>query len=453
MVWDYLREIRIATEVIDGDRLTLLQRLSFLQHLGAATAFLDFSLSPLVALWFACDAPHEKDGRVFIMDIGNPQIAVNGRGVDESEGLFRTDRIVYYEPDRSLGPRIVAQQSMFVICNPPRIPKPHVTWVDVPLNDKEGIRQHLSHRGVSDGFLFGDLVGWARANDRSKPLTLEDALTPEQHRDRGALWHRAERFEDALREYEAYAAALPDVAQPQGLLGDTLSAMGRFEEALGAYTRAIERIGHPLDTGLAAAPSSGSVAPVKLNVLYYNRGNVSATLGRHAEAVADFDSALRHGPDLQRNVLYNRGNSKYMLERFAEAYEDFDAAWSAGEGSDAALALGNCKVMMGEFPAAMSWYRAGVRLQRPEGSAAHCSANAISCRSLLDALDGREHVVRPQGQDVYVYVESQPGVTTFPFAGGRGNAGNTPSGMMRVPTGEGYEGVSGFAVIMLPTQT
>ena len=41
---------------------------------------------------------------------------------------------------------------------------------------------------------------------------------------------------------------------------------------------------------------------------------------------------------------------------------------------------------------------------------------------------------------------------TFPFVGNRGNAGNTPTGMVKVPGGEGFEGVTGFAIVVVPKQ-
>ena len=53
-------------EVMDGATLSDLQRLSVLQHQGAATGLLDFTEYPLVALWFACAERSDKDGKVFV---------------------------------------------------------------------------------------------------------------------------------------------------------------------------------------------------------------------------------------------------------------------------------------------------------------------------------------------------------------------------------------------------
>ncbi len=131
LVSDYHRHLINSMEVIDGERRPDKQRLSVLQHHGAATGLLDCTESALVALWFACTEEPGKDGQVFTLDIGDPQVATNGR-VLKDDKLFSTEQVVYFEPARSLGARIVAQQSVFVICNPPQIPDRHLRFVVVP---------------------------------------------------------------------------------------------------------------------------------------------------------------------------------------------------------------------------------------------------------------------------------------------------------------------------------
>ena len=446
LVSDYHKELLVQMEVVDSRRAPDLQQLSILQHQGAATGLLDFTESPLVALWFACEDEPEEDGRVFMLDIDDHQVA-NGRKL-ENQKLIGMERIVYYEPDRSLGSRIVAQQSVFVICNPPQVAEDRVRSVVVPKEAKELLTEYLARVGLSELALFGDVPGLARANARHKPLRTKETHTPEQFRDRGKQAYRVGRYDDALAQYQLYAAALPDVAQPCCLIGDTLSALGRYEEAIEAYTRAIERRARPMDFGHGVIVHAEAMGRHIVHALYFNRGNAHAAAGNHAQAVSDYDSALRHGSELRRNVLFNRGNSKYSLERFVEAVDDFEAVWSERQGGDAALALGNCKVMTGELTLGLLRYLDGVGVAEPEGSAAHCRQNAEHLQQILDVLGESDYEVRREGHIVYVEAAGEVGV--FPFAGNRGNAGNTPSGMVTSPGGKGYAGSPGFTVITEP---
>ena len=142
LVSDYHKEhLIIPMAVIDGERMSALQRLSVLQHHGAATGMLDFTENALVALWFACAEEPSEDGKVFMLDIGDPQVATNGRTLPEENDPFNAwqQGVYYYEPDRSLGSRIVAQQSVFVI-GIPEIPDHHLTTVVVRQAVKKDLR-------------------------------------------------------------------------------------------------------------------------------------------------------------------------------------------------------------------------------------------------------------------------------------------------------------------------
>ncbi|MCY3676536.1 MAG: FRG domain-containing protein [Gemmatimonadetes bacterium] len=447
LVSQYHKDLILRMEIIDGERMPDLQRLSILQHHGGATGLLDFTESPLAALWFACQGQHNEDGRVFILDIGNHYVAVNGRKLSE-EDLFSTEQVVYYDPDQSLSPRIVAQQSLFVICNPPNVPDAHLKSVVIPKEMKGLMTEHLKGLGLSEENLFRDVPGLARANARHNPLEISSTLTPEQHRNLGNRAYQASRYEDALAHYEAYARALPNDPRPLSLVGDTLSALQRFPEAIDVYTQAIDMFAQPTSLDPDAIMPREYVTSLMLHTLHYNRGNAQAAAGNHSEAVSDYDSAMEHGEYPMRNVLFNRGNSKYALEEFDRAFDDFEAAWSEREGSDAAHAMGNCKVLRGEFKEALERYSDGVRVGDPEISAAHCRQHVEYVQRLLDALDGSDHEVKREGHAVYV--EATGTSAMFPFVGNRGNAGNAASGMVKVPGGAGFEGGIGFAVVLVP---
>ena len=318
----HMDELIMPMHVIDGAELSNLQRLSILQHQGAATGFLDFTDSPLVALWFASFVLTEEDGKLFVLDIGDPHVAWNARLTEDP--LDRDKPVMYYEPNLSLGARIIVQKSVFVIGNPD-IPDRHLKQTVVPREAKKKLREYLKSLGLSEMALFTDIPGFSAANSADRPLQRMDRILPEQHRYRGSLAYQSEHYEDALEAYEMFAAALPEVAQPYCLKGDTLAALRRFEDADSAYTKAMENLGRPV----YADPQTTVVQETMTlmsRILYFNRGNVRAAAGNHNGAVADFDAALQQGFDPKRTVLYNRGNSKFALEMFEEAHADFEAA-------------------------------------------------------------------------------------------------------------------------------
>ena len=125
-----------------------------------------------------------------------------------------------------------------------------------------------------------------------------------RHR-RGIAYAQQNRFEDARREIAAALALQPD--NPDALMnyGNVLNLLGRHDEALAAYDRALA-IRSDADT-------------------FSNRGNVLQIFARHAEALASYDRALALAPR-HANALFNRGNALHTLARPAEALASYDAA-------------------------------------------------------------------------------------------------------------------------------
>ena len=77
---------------------------------------------------------------MFVLDIGDPQVARNGWDLDNP--FDGGQLVVYYEPERSIGARIIAQQSVFVACNP-HIPAQYVKSVAVPQSSKGPLQDYL----------------------------------------------------------------------------------------------------------------------------------------------------------------------------------------------------------------------------------------------------------------------------------------------------------------------
>jgi tetratricopeptide (TPR) repeat protein len=86
--------------------------------------------------------------------------------------------------------------------------------------------------------------------------------------------------------------------------GNALQAIGRYEEAIASYDRAIE-----LRPELAGA--------------YSDRGNALQMLKRYDEALASYDIALSLRPDFAKALL-NRGSALQKLQRYHEALASYD---------------------------------------------------------------------------------------------------------------------------------
>ena len=109
---------------------------------------------------------------------------------------------------------------------------------------------------------------------------------------------------------DAVAASRPAPDQDAAIAyfnqGYAQGELGRHAEAIAAYDQALR-----LDPDNAAA--------------YFNRGLARSHLGRHAESVADYSQALRLDPD-NAAAYFNRGYDQGQLGRHAQAVADYDQA-------------------------------------------------------------------------------------------------------------------------------
>jgi tetratricopeptide (TPR) repeat protein len=127
------------------------------------------------------------------------------------------------------------------------------------------------------------------------------------------------RLDEALASYDRALAARPDYdtariarAEARNLHGITLQQAGRYAEAVAAY-----------DGALADAPGYGDA----IN----NRAVTLFAMGRLEEALAGFDHALRVKPDYVEGH-FNRGNVLRDMLRLDEAVQSFDRAIALDPG-------------------------------------------------------------------------------------------------------------------------
>jgi hypothetical protein len=133
-----------------------IDRLTLAQHYGLPTQLLDWTLNPLVALFFACNDFPEEDGIVFISLLG---IGVDYIRVDEE-----LEKIVPWQVlrPRRFDQRMVNQDSVFTFHSDPVVDFAEelgqkCNAIKIPADNKKIILNQLSSIGFHEAFIFPGL--------------------------------------------------------------------------------------------------------------------------------------------------------------------------------------------------------------------------------------------------------------------------------------------------------
>ena len=303
-----------------GRNLTDLELLAKLQHFGAETGLIDFSWSPLVALWFASvDANH--DGKVFMMDSSYPIGIAKVAGDGSAQGLrdvFTVPQggqpILYWEPTGSgdAMARILRQRSVFVIGRPLVTPSAGVIEeITIEKDDKEVLLAELTVMDFNEVTLFQDVYGFAQASKRM-PIP---HLSANAYRRRADNYYQLGEYDKAIDDYSRSIDAAPATGLTYLLRANVLAASGRHEEAINDYDSADSAV-TILQRGVQ-------------DVLLYNRGNSKVELGDLQGAIQDYTGAIRWDRTTPQ-TYYNRGNAHLDLYQFHEALVDYETASNLG---------------------------------------------------------------------------------------------------------------------------
>ncbi len=159
----------------NGARLSDLELLSELQHYGAATCLIDFTVDPLAALWFACREKPGKHGCVVAVNTENEEDFYNvtpSKLELKIETLINGETLWKWEP-HDTNNRIIAQRSVFIFGRP-KIEKGVFEEVTVNADDKSGISSSLRSKfGIGEETLFRDFPGFAASHSYDKPYNYD----------------------------------------------------------------------------------------------------------------------------------------------------------------------------------------------------------------------------------------------------------------------------------------
>ena len=274
--------------------------LTELQHFGSPTNLLDFTTDYHIALFFACDGSHDKDGRIIL--------------------LKRTKEI--NEKYRIEGPqnpqnRVIAQKSIFVWPSTGYIDSKDIVTVIVPANLKQWILIHLwKFQDISTYSIYNDLHGFIR--------------------------HRELRSSEKALSPIVFAEMMVE-----DMVGEILNAQkenGKFQKAIDLFTEGIQYAPYDAENYVTQAQCYMKIRRFDLAIetlskaillkpdyakAYQWRALVHGMKNEPSHAIEDFTAAIQLNPNDAR-TYYTRGMAWLRMEEWKEAKLDLTTARDKG---------------------------------------------------------------------------------------------------------------------------
>ena len=354
-----LEEARLFTS--QSDDLVILTEL---QHYGGKTNLIDFTADCHVALFFACDGSHDRDGRVIFLERnGNMKSHIHG--------------------PRSPVNRVIAQKSVFVMPPLGYIEVDQDDIVIIPRSLKFPILEHLRKaHGISAEKIYNDIHGFIRYEKvRQEALkhlltgltnllnsdyqsaidsfTKSLVLNPSSfasfasfaYDKRGTAKVHKGDYDGATDDYDRAIALAPNYAAAYNNRGLAKAYKSDYDGTTDDYDRAIA-----LDPNNAAA--------------YNNRGVAKAYKGDYDGATNDYDRAIALDPNYAA-AYDNRGTAKTHKGDYDGAIADYDRAIALDPNYAAAYDnRGTAKTHKGDYDGAIADYDRAIALD-PNDTAAY----------------------------------------------------------------------------------
>ena len=422
-------------DIEHGRQVSDLKLLSKLQHFRAATGLLDFTWSPLVALWFASQDP-ECDGQLFIVNTRNTvemALVPSDEKEQNVETIFsRADdtspRLLYWEPTLSgdAMSRILRQRSLFIIGRP-LIPTEceSIERIPVAKDDKASLLKDLELLDFSQKSLFQDIYGFSEAECAES--SVRQIGDPKDYLLQGNEFYQKRDYARAIQAYSKCLELASGVCETHFLRGNAKAARGDHKEAIEDYDKAVSHKNRPF---LNFNPDTTTLIfnPI-LFMVYFNRGNAKSVLKEYEGALEDYTKAIEQKfPRLDVwNMHFNRANTYADLHKFEEAVSEYDKVVDSGFPA-AHFNKGNALMILGRFGEARQCYQKSIL----EGTdKTKVDQNLFAVERIIGRTHGQEHQTHFDAGGVaglptlsVVIFGDHSDAESFPVTGNTGNTGN-----------------------------
>ena len=246
--------------------------------------------------------------------------------------------------------------------------------------------------------LAREQVGWWRNSETLFQRMI--AVGPNNylaHYNLGNLYSREDKLAEAVRQYEAALSAEPSYAEAHNNLGAVLLRQGRFDEAVAHYSAAARlkpeylyyfNLANALvDAGKPAEAVPNYQQALRLNpgsgAAHRNLGLALQAQGQNEAAMAEFRAALELQPD-DEGAEYQLANRLAEAGRLEEAIARYQAALRLDpQHAESYNGLGICYAMQGKYPEAERQFREALRLKPELAGAQSNLGNALGAQNKL----------------------------------------------------------------------
>ena len=351
--------------------------LTQLQHFGGKTNLIDFTEDYLIALFFACDGSHEKDGRVILLrrksedyEVKTPRRKITR--VESQKSVFVESLDGFVEPDFAV---TIPAELKLPIFN--YLGKHHRISIETIYNDLHGFIRRSAHAEWLKGLTCQRKASESE-NDKKKPEHLENAIT---------------HYTEALKLKPNFDMAYTNRGIAYGHKDEVDSAFKDFNTAIDLNPQGFEAYIHRgivfISRGEANSAIKDCSKAIELNLQYAQayclRGLAFLMKDEFCRAIKDFNKAIELKSDYA--AAYNkRGDAYCQKGDFDQAIQDCSKAIELKpEYAEAYSDRGMAYCQKGDFDQAIQDCSKAIELKPEDAATYYLRGITYAARGDFDA--------------------------------------------------------------------